>query len=135
MGFALKSFKDEVLNRHVKILSDNTTAVSYINNMGGCKSDDCNEMAKTIWSWFIENNIWISCTHIPGRSNVEADKKSRNFNDQLEWKLNEYVFRNIVSHWGKPNIDLFASSRKLLFLETRSLCPACKCFVTKLGKL
>ena len=107
--FALKSFKDEVPNRHVKILSDNTTAVSYINNMGGYKSVDCNEMAKTIWSWCIENNIWISCTHIPGRSNVQADKKSRNFNDQLEWKLNEYVFRNIVSHWGKPNIDLFAS--------------------------
>lgn len=107
--FALKSFKDEVPNRHVKILSDNTTAVSYINNMGGYKTVDCNEMAKTIWSWCIENNIWISCTHIPGRSNVQADKKSRSFNDHLEWKLNEYVFRNIVSHWGKPNIDLFAS--------------------------
>ena len=81
--FALKSFTVKILNKHVKILSDNSTAVSYINNMGGCKSQDCNKIAKVIWNWCIKNGIWISCAHIAGKSNVEADFLSRNFNDQL----------------------------------------------------
>lgn len=107
--FALKSFKDKVYNKHVKILSDNSTAVSYINNMGGCKSQDCNQIAKEIWIWCIGNKTWISCTHIPGKSNVDADFMSRNFNDQLEWKLSENIFKSLVSLWGEPVIDLFAS--------------------------
>jgi hypothetical protein len=51
--------------------------------MGGCKSADCNEMAKSIWAWCIDNDVWISCTHLPGKSNVEANCLSRSFNDQL----------------------------------------------------
>ena len=107
--FALKSFKSKIQNKHIKVLCDNTTAVSYINNMGGCKSSDCNDMAKTIWLWCVKNSIWISCAHIPGKFNIEADKKSRTFNDQLEWKLNETIFSKLVNNWGKPDIDLFAS--------------------------
>ena len=42
--YALQAFHDLVKNTHIKILvlTDNSTAVSYINNMGGVKSDDCN---------------------------------------------------------------------------------------------
>ena len=83
--------------------------MAYINNMGGCKSADYNEIAKSIWAWCIDNDVWISCTHLPGKFNVEADCLSRSFNDQLEWKLNEVVFESIVKVWGKPDIDNFAS--------------------------
>ena len=34
---------------HVRIMCDNTTAVTYINEMGGCRSVACN--TQTIWSW------------------------------------------------------------------------------------
>ena len=46
--FALKSFKDKIKGKHVKVFCDNSTAVAYINNMGGCKSADYNEIAKSI---------------------------------------------------------------------------------------
>ena len=86
--YTLKAFCKIVENKHVKILSDNSTAVSYINNMGGSKSIDCNCISKKIWFWCIENNTWLSCSHIAGKFNVEADEKSRVFNDKLEWQLN-----------------------------------------------
>lgn len=39
-----------------------------------------------------------------------ADRKSRKFNDQTEWRLNSNVVNDITRLFGKPNIDLFANS-------------------------
>ena len=88
---------------------DNVTAVSYIQNMGGTHSLRCNKLAKSIWKWCIDKNIWLSATHIPGISNVEADKASRKFDDRTECMLDSCVFQRICDIWGKPNIDMFAS--------------------------
>jgi len=93
---------------HILVRSDNTCAISYVNNMGGCRSPECNAIAQSIWSWAIERNIWISASYIPGKENV-ADEKSRVFHDETEWKLNEEVFHSIVDKWGMPVIDMFAS--------------------------
>lgn len=71
------------LNTNI-FLTDNTTAVAYINNMGGVKSQQCNQIAKSIWSWCIQHEKWLTATHIPGKSNTEADIQSRQFNDQVE---------------------------------------------------
>ncbi|CAG2245706.1 unnamed protein product [Mytilus edulis] len=87
--FAVQSFREKIKHNHVKVLTDNTTAVAYINNIGGSKSLDCNEISRSLWLLCIENGIWLSCTHIPGKLNTEADKKSRIFNDQTEWKLRD----------------------------------------------
>ncbi|KAK3098029.1 hypothetical protein FSP39_015477 [Pinctada imbricata] len=85
--YALKSFKEKLSKKHVKVLSDNTTAVSYINKMGGIKSVDCNSIAIQIWNWCEKQNIWLTCSHIPGIDNHVADEKSRKFNDNIEWTL------------------------------------------------
>ena len=90
-------------------MSDNTTTVSYINSMGGCKSIERNSLTKHIWDWARERNIWLSAAHIPGSSNVDADQLSRNLNLNLEWMLLRPIFQRIVSLFGKPDIDLFAS--------------------------
>ena len=108
-GFGIKSFCANVENLHVLLRVDNTTAVTYINNMGGTKSSDCNEAAKDIWKWCMCKNIWITAAHLPGKLNVEADNMSRHFNDRTEWTLNEHAFKEIVHHFGQPDIDLFAS--------------------------
>ena len=34
---------------HVRVMCDNTTAIAYINNMGGSKSQECNEVALSVW--------------------------------------------------------------------------------------
>lgn len=106
---ALRAFRKQLQGQHIKIFSDNTTAVHYINNMGGIKSSDCNQISVNIWNWCIEQGIWITCSHIAGSENVQADEASRKFNDQLEWKLNETIFQNICKRWGRLDIDLFAS--------------------------
>ena len=43
--FALLAFGERPKNRHVKVLCDNSTAVTYINAMGGKKSPRSNQIA------------------------------------------------------------------------------------------
>ena len=78
--FALKCFQNKLKNKHVRLLIDNTTAVSCIQNMGKNHSVSCNEVTLAIWSWCIENNIWISAAHIPDRENVVADHEPKHIN-------------------------------------------------------
>ena len=106
---ALRSFSDRIQNKNVKIMSDNTSAVAYINNMGGIKSEKCNSVALVIWNWCVENNVWIVCTHIPGIDNIEADRLSRELNEQIEWQLDHDIFLEVCSKLDTPEIDLFAS--------------------------
>lgn len=107
--FALSSLLSSKCSIHVKIMCDNTTAVNYISAMGGTKSVECNALAHEIWEWAIERNIWLSTAHIPGVCNVVADQLSRELNLDLEWMLSRQVFCRIVSTFGQPEIDLFAS--------------------------
>ena len=108
-GFGLKSLCSEIYDQHILIRIDNTTAVSYINNMGGTKSPDCNRAAKEVWMWCVEHRVWITAAHLPGKLNTEADHLSRKFNDRTEWMLDKGAFASIIQKFGKPEIDLFAS--------------------------
>ncbi|XP_068714943.1 uncharacterized protein [Montipora foliosa] len=95
---------------HIRIMSDNVTAVCYINAMGGCQSDNCNRIAYDIWQWAIEKSIWLSAAHTPGTENCEADELSRKFNPNLEWSVTDEVFNQILKVFALgPTIDLFAS--------------------------
>ena len=109
--YALKGFarKFAFENVHIRISCDNTTTVAYLNHMGGSKSQKCNELAKQIWMWCIKRNIWIPTVHLAGILNKDADRESRIFNDDIEWKLNPAIFDKICEKFGKPDIDIFAS--------------------------
>ena len=108
--FTLKSLCGNHVNQHIRVFSDNTTAVDYINNMGGVRSPECNDLAGQVWTWCQERNIWISMAHIKGVDNVYADMLSRKIHDEAkEWSLNESRFRKIYNLWGPFDIDLFAS--------------------------
>jgi len=105
----LKSFEDEIAGKHVKVMTDNTCAVSYIKDMGGSKSVECNEVANRIWKWCKQRNVWLTVTYIPGKLNSEADEMSRKFNDRTEWQLNPIFFQMLTKKFGEPDVDLFAS--------------------------
>ena len=107
--FALKSFEHQVRGKNIKVFCDNTTAVNYVNEMGGTKSMICNDICIEIWEWCVGNKAWITCSHIPGKENILADTASRKFNDKHEWKLDENIFWEICKNFGTPSIDLFAS--------------------------
>ena len=105
----LQSFCQNLSQAHLRIFTDNTTAVAYINNMGGTHSLECNHIARTIWLWCLEHDIWISAAHLPGKSNSVADKASRIFHDHTEWQLDPNIYFSITQAFGVPSIDLFAS--------------------------
>ena len=51
---ALQAHCNHMQNHHIKILRDNTTAVSYIRNMGSTKSSSCNDIIREIIMWCID---------------------------------------------------------------------------------
>ena len=68
--------------KHIKIKSDNTTAISYINNMRGIPSDSCNHSSKTIWYYCINMKVWLLTVHIPSKVNET---------ENTEWRLSPIV--------------------------------------------
>ena len=67
-----------VWTSHMRVGCDNTCSVAYINASGGIKSLKCNEIARTIWEWCLEQSNFVSAEHIPGILNADADYESRN---------------------------------------------------------
>ena len=106
---SLPMFRRDLVGKHMKVFYDNTTAINYVNEMGGTKSSVCNALATEIWDWCLAHNAWVTCSHIPGKDNTIADMQSRTINDRHEWKLNENVFQILCAVFGTPVIDLFAS--------------------------
>ena len=96
-------------NSHIRIYSDNTSAVIGITRQGSTHSASCNSLVQQIWAWAIPLNVWLSTAHCPGVLNVEADDASRVFNDFTEWRLSSTVFTDIRDRFGCPDIDMFAS--------------------------
>ncbi|CAB4027168.1 Hypothetical predicted protein [Paramuricea clavata] len=106
----LQSFDKVVGGKHVKVLVDNTTAVSCINQMGTCHSKDLNCLVISIWEWCIIHSVWLTVAHIPVTENVIADQESRKIRSETEWALDLRTFQRAVKECGfTPNIDLFAS--------------------------
>ncbi|CAG9128656.1 unnamed protein product [Plutella xylostella] len=105
----LKSFANAHSNCSILLRVDNTTALSYINRMGGIKFPHLNDLTKTIWQWCERRNIFIFASYINTRDNIEADEESRKVNEDTEWELSDWAFQTIVRTLGDPEIDLFAS--------------------------
>ncbi|VDH89896.1 Hypothetical predicted protein [Mytilus galloprovincialis] len=106
---ALKAFCCRTRNEHVQLFLDNTTAIKYLNKMGGRK-EELNNLAKEIWLWCIHRQIWLSVFHIPGKLNIKADALSRHkSNSDMEWMIIDSIFECIMNKLGPCDIDLFAS--------------------------
>lgn len=104
---ALVDFTD----KSVLIRSDSTTAISYINKYGGCRSYQCQELAKIIWQWCEKRRIIIFASYISTKDNIVADSLSRLDIDSYDFKLGDKYFYNICNKLGSPVIDLFASNK------------------------
>ena len=109
--FALKSFASSLEHCEILLRLDNSTAISYVNKMGGTHVRGLNEIARKIWEWCAQKNILLYASYIPSKENIEADRESRVTNIDTEWELNERVFKDIVRIFGKPETDLFASRK------------------------
>ena len=107
---SLKVFREEVRDRHVLVMTDNTTVVGQIKNQGGTHSWSLYLITRSLFQWADRNRVTISAQHIPGRLNVLADRLSRR-NQILpaEWSLAPAVVDRFWKVWGRPHLDLFAT--------------------------
>ena len=83
--FALKSFVAQLPGRSVQILSDNVTAVAYVNNMVG-HVHELTVLAERIWATVVEHNVILEMQHMPGSNNQTADRLSL-LPVQYNWRL------------------------------------------------
>ena len=81
-----------ILSESMSVNRDNSTTLCYLNAMGGTKYPSCNKLVQDIWTWCMQNKVWLSASHLPGALNVEADQQSRQVNERTEWHLGEDVF-------------------------------------------
>lgn len=112
----LKCFVKDMSECSILLRVDNTTALSYINRMGGIQFPHLNNLTREIWQWCEQRNIFLFASYINTRDNVEADAESRKINVDTEWELSDKAFRIIVEKLGQPDIDLFAT-------RTNAKCP------------
>lgn len=107
--FGLKIFASNYKNCQILLQIDNTTAISYINRIGGVQFVNLNKIAKDIWQWCEERGIWIFASYIASRKNIEADFESRKLESNTEIELSNGIFTELKILFGKPEIDIFAS--------------------------
>lgn len=104
----LKSFACNLSNCGILLRVDNTTAISYINRMGGIQFPHLNNLARNIWQWCEIRNITLFASYVNTKENL-ADEGSRVTNPDIEWELCDNAFHSIVHEFGTPIVDLFAS--------------------------
>jgi len=88
---------------------DSTTAVAYVNKLGGTVSPRLISIVRELWLWCMNRDTILVAEHLPGVLNVIADKKSRVMRDCSDWMLNPRIFYKINQRWGPLEVDLFAS--------------------------
>ena len=106
----LQSFQKIVTAHRVTVMCDNSTVVAYVSKQGGTHSCSMCELTSRLLKWTESIDVHLEARHLPGQNNVLADLLSRR--DQAiatEWTLHRQVAKALLSAWGSPSIDLFAS--------------------------
>lgn len=99
-----------IQNKNLTIFSDNFTAVTFINRIGGTHSKSLCSLALNIWKFLFTYDITCRSIHIPGMENCEADFLSRRISLSNEYFLSPQAFDEILTKISfAPEIDLFAS--------------------------
>lgn len=87
VAFGLKCFARECRNCELLLRVDNTTAVAYVNKMGGIKYPKLARLSREIWQWCESRDIWIHAAYLPSEENCQADEQSRILPRETEWEL------------------------------------------------
>lgn len=122
---AVHTFGPRLKGKSVQIVTDNISAMAYINHMGG-QSRELTEIAKDIWVIANQLDITLSATYLAGCLNVEADYLSR-LSTQYEWTLHPNLFRYIDRVWGPHTLDRFANmgNHVIARYNSRFMDPLC----------
>ena len=106
---AMLGIQSLLKNQTSKIISlnmDSSTAVAYINHKGSTHSPELLQVALQLWNWCIQRNLFIIAYHVPGKTNVVADRESREFIGNSDWKVDPIIISPFLRGCST---DLFAS--------------------------
>lgn len=78
--------------------------------MGSIRFPHLSALARQIWLWCADRDIFIFAVYIPSAHNIEADTESRAISEETEWTLAQAYFNVINKNFGPFEVDLFASS-------------------------
>lgn len=81
----------------------------HVNKFGLVQHPLLSNVARDIWRWCEERNIYLFASYIASVDNVIADRESRISNTDTEWSLSIRAFNRINNTFGPFDIDLFAS--------------------------
>ena len=115
----IQSFRKDLRNVSLQILSDNVTSVAYVNKFGGT-SRRMSELMTTIFVTTQELGISLSAKYLKGKINIFADGLSRILSP-YEWQLHPQVFVMLDRMWGPHTIDRFASEMTSQLVRYNSL--------------
>ncbi len=124
---ALECFASSLFDCTIEIEIDNTTAVSYINKLGGCRSKDLCDVSLRIANFCEERKIFLTAIFVPGTANVLADAESRRSLSAGDWRLSPTAFMSICLQWP-VQVDLFASEWNHQLPRFVSWFPQPKCW-------
>ncbi|XP_065435882.1 uncharacterized protein LOC135979940 [Chrysemys picta bellii] len=105
---ACQTFHTTIEGHSVAVLTDNTTAMFYINKQGGSRSSPLCREALQLWEFCIAHAIHLIATYLLGIQNGLADRLSQSY-QMHEWALRRDVLHSIFRRWGFPRVDLFAT--------------------------
>ena len=108
---AIRTWESLLRGKTLLVATDNTTAIAYINKQGGLHSRPLHDIALNLFHLCQQARISVRARHIQGKLNLVADMLSRP--DQifpLEWRVDPAVLRDVFVLWGKPLVDVFATS-------------------------
>ena len=92
----LQALEDQLQGASVALMSDNTTALSYIRKGGGTWSRQLNQEAQLTLQWAEQHQVQLSTQFVRGKSNVVADCLSRrNQVISTEWTLSQAVCNSL----------------------------------------
>jgi hypothetical protein len=75
--FALKIHARQFPNSHIKLFTNNMTALKYSSKSGGTASKVLQDLAVQIQEICNRYHLEVEYEHIPGRENIQADWLSR----------------------------------------------------------
>ena len=108
-ALATKTFTKGRKNTHVLLRMGNTTAIAYINRMGGTRSQTLSQAACDLWHWCLQQGITLSAVHLLGVMNSIADGESRSLQSSAEWMLERSICHIVIRTQGPCSVDLFAT--------------------------
>jgi hypothetical protein len=107
---------------HIRVQSDNTTAVFYVNRGAG-RALRMTTAAAQLWKQVSEWGVTLSAEFLPGVENTEADALSRQPLTSDDWVLRWSAFQLLQRQFGKMSVDAFAEDHNTRLRRFASAVP------------